>query len=105
MIDPSYATCLVIFGLCFVLQDVGNVFFFYATILHRIALPWILPSCCVVRRTQEVTEWVREDEFGNIVARGIVGEDDPYDDGSDDDKQSNAGAEGVSTNRCVGVFL
>ncbi|CAB1114735.1 unnamed protein product [Ectocarpus sp. CCAP 1310/34] len=28
---------------------------------------------------EEVKEWIREDEFGNIVARGIVGEDDPYD--------------------------
>lgn len=48
---------------------------------------------------------MREDEFGNIVARGIVGEDDPYGDETDDDKHANPGEEGLSTNRCVGVLV
>lgn len=36
---------------------------------------------------QEVTEWVREDEFGNIVARGVVGQDDPYEEPPEEEEQ------------------
>lgn len=59
---------------------------------------------------QEVKEWIREDEFGNIVARGIVGEDDPYEvqtqkvaEEDDDAEKAKAAAaaqvEGATTNR------
>lgn len=54
-----------------------------------------------------MTEWVREDEFGNIVARGIVGEDDPYDerDQAAPSGEAKQEAEGVSTNRWVVVVV
>lgn len=47
-------------------------------------------------------EWVRTDDMGNIVARGIVGEDDPYEDPEEAEKKAAAAllAEGVATNRC-----
>lgn len=66
-------------------------------------------------------EWIREDEFGNIVARGIVGEDDPYDPKVFDRKKAEvegeaeetkpAPVEGATTNRwglrrrCKSIFV
>ncbi|CAN0091057.1 unnamed protein product [Scytosiphon promiscuus] len=55
----------------------------------------------------EVKEWIREDEFGNIVARGIVGEDDPYADRvatavvKEEEGAKPPEVEGATTNRCV----
>lgn len=54
---------------------------------------------------QEVKEWIREDEFGNIVARGIVGEDDPYEDRvgnapvKKEEEAKHPEVEGATTNR------
>lgn len=56
--------------------------------------------------------WFREDEFGNVVAKGIVGEDDPNDEKYDvkpqeeeeKEKEREARAkqvEGATTNRWV----
>ncbi|CBJ25830.1 conserved unknown protein [Ectocarpus siliculosus] len=49
------------------------------------------------KRAKEVKEWIREDEFGNIVARGIVGEDDPYDPKVFDRKKAEVEGEAEET--------
>lgn len=52
-------------------------------------------------RRQEIMEWIRTDELGNVVARGIVGQDDPYEDRETVEKESAEApaAESVTTNR------
>lgn len=45
-------------------------------------------------------EWVREDEFGNVVARGIVGQDDPYEEACDEEKAPEPDESGATVNRC-----
>lgn len=49
---------------------------------------------------QEVIEWVREDEFGNVVARGIVGQDDPYEEACNEGKAPEQDESGATVNRC-----
>lgn len=47
-------------------------------------------------------EWVREDEFGNVVARGIVGQDDPYEEACEEEKapEPDEPKSGATVNRC-----
>lgn len=61
-------------------------------------------------------EWIRTDDDGNVIARGIVGEDDPNDESvtsegkvdkvkeEEGDRDKAKELSGVSTNRCVLSF-
>lgn len=76
------------------------------TVSHALVLILLID-----RLVQEVKMWFREDDFGNVVAKGIVGEDDPNDEkynikpGEEEKKKEEEAkakqVEGATTNRCV----